>query len=105
MDMAVWLWWMAFQPISGFQISEFGISLPLPAIPKESLDEHRFSTAVPATPDRICCCCGHLPAADADRWFDGSMVCFKAGDWGDMVEASLDQDGDAATRLVESGKC
>lgn len=35
----------------------------------------------------------------------GSMVCFKARDWNDMVEASIDQDGDAATRLVESGKC
>jgi len=35
----------------------------------------------------------------------GSMVCFKAGDWSDMVEASIDQDGDAATRLVDSGKC
>lgn len=35
----------------------------------------------------------------------GSMVCFKAGDWSDMVEASLDQDEEAATRLVESGKC
>lgn len=35
----------------------------------------------------------------------GSMVCFKAGDWSDMVEASIDQDGDEATRLVESGKC
>ena len=49
-------------------------------------------------------------AAVADTYpqqtmIDGSMVCFKAGDWGDMVEASLDQDWDAATRLVESGKC
>jgi hypothetical protein len=35
----------------------------------------------------------------------GSMVCYKAGDWRDMVEASLDQDEDEATRLVESGKC
>lgn len=35
----------------------------------------------------------------------GSMVCLKAGDWSDMVGASIDQDGKAATRLVESGKC
>lgn len=35
----------------------------------------------------------------------GSMVCFKGGDWRDMVEASLDQDEDAAERLIGSGKC
>jgi hypothetical protein len=33
------------------------------------------------------------------------MVCFKAGDWTDLVEASIDQDQDAASRLIESGKC
>lgn len=35
----------------------------------------------------------------------GSMVCFKAGDWGDMVEASIDQDEDGAERLISAGKC
>lgn len=35
----------------------------------------------------------------------GSMVCFKIGDWRDMVEASLDQDEGAAERLISSGKC
>ncbi|TDK53620.1 hypothetical protein [Pseudomonas moraviensis] len=35
----------------------------------------------------------------------GSMVCYKAGDWTKMVEASLDQDEDEAERLIGSGKC
>ena len=35
----------------------------------------------------------------------GSMVCFKAGDWREMVEASLDQDEAEAERLISSGKC
>lgn len=35
----------------------------------------------------------------------GSMVCYKAGDWTKMVEASLDQDEDEAERLISSGKC
>ncbi|MGE7816538.1 hypothetical protein ACQKMW_24420 [Pseudomonas sivasensis] len=35
----------------------------------------------------------------------GSMVCFKAGDWTKLVEASLDQDEDEAERLIGSGKC
>jgi hypothetical protein len=34
-----------------------------------------------------------------------SMVCYKAGDWANMVEASLDQDEDEDGRLIESGKC
>lgn len=35
----------------------------------------------------------------------GSMACYKAGDWREMVEASLDQDEDAASSLIVSGKC
>lgn len=35
----------------------------------------------------------------------GSLVCYKAGDWTKMVEASLDQDEDEAERLISSGKC
>ena len=35
----------------------------------------------------------------------GSMVCYRAGDWTKMVEASLDQDEDEAERLISSGKC
>ncbi|MBK3446258.1 hypothetical protein [Pseudomonas lactis] len=35
----------------------------------------------------------------------GSMVCYKAGDWTRMIEASLDQDEDEAERLIGSGKC
>lgn len=35
----------------------------------------------------------------------GSMACYKAGDWKDMVEASLDQDEGAAERLIGTGKC
>ncbi|PMY44723.1 hypothetical protein DMW99_27205 [Pseudomonas chlororaphis] len=35
----------------------------------------------------------------------GSMACYKAGDWRELVEASLDQDEDTASRLIASGKC
>ena len=35
----------------------------------------------------------------------GSMACYKAGDWRELVEASLDQDEDGAERLISSGKC
>lgn len=35
----------------------------------------------------------------------GSMVCYKAGDWRELVEASLDQDEDGAERLMSAGKC
>lgn len=35
----------------------------------------------------------------------GSVICSKAGDWSDMLEASIDQDEDAAGRLISSGKC
>jgi hypothetical protein len=35
----------------------------------------------------------------------GTMVCYKAGDWRDMVEASIDQDEEEASRLIASGKC
>lgn len=35
----------------------------------------------------------------------GSMVCFKAGDWRELVEASLDQDEASAERLISAGKC
>lgn len=33
----------------------------------------------------------------------GSMACYKAGDWRELVEASLDNDG--AGRLISSGRC
>lgn len=35
----------------------------------------------------------------------GSMACYKAGDWRELVEASLDQDESAAERLIGTGKC
>ncbi|EJM83044.1 hypothetical protein [Pseudomonas sp. GM60] len=35
----------------------------------------------------------------------GSVICSKAGDWSDMVEASTDQDEGAAGQLLTSGKC
>jgi hypothetical protein len=35
----------------------------------------------------------------------GSMACYKAGDWRELVEASLDQDEDGADRLISAGKC
>lgn len=41
--------------------------------PKEYLDEHRFSLAVPAPPDRICCHGGHLPSTNADSRIDGLL--------------------------------
>jgi hypothetical protein len=93
----------SFQPISGFQISEFGILLPLPAIPKERLMH---------TITRLLCLLPMISsaAAMADTYpkrtlVAGSMVCYKAGDWTKMVEASLDQDEDEAERLIGSGKC
>ena len=69
---------------------------------KESLDEHRFSLAVPTASSRIYRHGGHLPSANTEGC---SMVCYKAGDWTKMVEASLDQDEDEAERLIGSGKC
>ena len=62
---------------------------------KGTLDEHRYSFALPAAPDRVC----------KRTLVAGSMVCYKAGDWTKMVEASLDQDEDEAERLIDSGKC
>lgn len=35
----------------------------------------------------------------------GAVICSGAGDWNDMVEASVDQDEGAAGRLLSSGKC
>lgn len=35
----------------------------------------------------------------------GSMACYKAGDWRELVEASLDEDEDGADRLISAGKC
>lgn len=35
----------------------------------------------------------------------GSMLCYKLGDWRDMIEASIDQDEEGAERLISSGKC
>ncbi|WP_281687645.1 hypothetical protein [Pseudomonas citronellolis] len=35
----------------------------------------------------------------------GAVVCSKAGDWSDMVEASIDEDEVAAGQLLQSGKC
>jgi len=92
----------SLQPISGFQISEFGILLPLPAVPKERLMN---------TITRLLCLLPLITsAAMADTYpkrtlVAGSMVCYKAGDWTKMVEASLDQDEDEAERLISSGKC
>lgn len=88
------------QPISGFQISEFGILLGLSAVPKESLDEHRFSLAVPATPSRIRCHGGHLPKANARCWFDGL---FQGGGLERYGRGSLYKDEDEAERLISSG--
>ena len=34
-----------------------------------------------------------------------SIICFDYSDWKDMVEASIDQDAAAASRLVSSGAC
>jgi hypothetical protein len=34
-----------------------------------------------------------------------AIICFDYSDWKDMVEASIDQDGAAASRLVSSGVC
>lgn len=34
-----------------------------------------------------------------------SMICYKLGDWRDMIEASLDKDEDGAERLISTGKC
>ena len=34
-----------------------------------------------------------------------SMLCYKLGDWRDMIESSLDKDEDGAERLISAGKC
>lgn len=92
----------SLQPISGFQISEFGILSPFSAPPKECSMN---------TVSRLLCVLPFLTSVVmADTYpkrtlVAGSMVCYKAGDWTKMVEASLDQDEDEAGRLIESGKC
>ncbi|WP_454834751.1 hypothetical protein [Pseudomonas lini] len=63
------------------------------------------------TVSRLLCLLPFLtPVAMADTYpqrtlIAGSMVCYKAGDWHDLIEASLDKDEDGAERLISAGKC